>query len=408
MKLPKLRRRICLLLLLIALLSVAVFRVHLAWLPNYQAARAMDALRFRDAHWWLDLGEFIAGENPRTELLRSRAHRKSGDAQQAEQHLTKASALGLASNRVQREQILIQAQAGQVHETLPALNYTLLADPLDMPEAYEAFVLGLIKARVNIRTAIDLCYSWAADFPDDPRPHLLLSKLAIEIMDTDVAAAELRRVLEVDPNHGPGALALAELMLTRQEVAEAVKLLQIAAKDESTRLPALTQHARCLRLLERTKAARTLLETVVLKEDPRSPLANVEWARLEILAGRHESAIARLNEVLSRAPNNHEARQVLARALRSVGRTNEAREQLGLASNAQKALVRAKHLVRKLPLDPRNVDLRYEIGCIYLTYGDAQVGVNWLRSVLYFDANHQGARKTLAEFDQRQQHTSDQ
>ena len=125
-------------------------------------------------------------------------------------------------------------------------------------------------------------------------------------------------------------------------------------------------------------------------------------------AGHHQSAIPRLQGVLEQAPNNHDARETLALALGSAGRAAEASEQLSLVREARAALARAKHLVRKVPLTPRNADVRSEIGRINLKYGDAQLGLDWLQSALSFDPNHQATLHALVEFYERSEKTSAQ
>ena len=392
---PRHRKIICLALLLV-LLSVALAKRNwTAWLPQYLASRQLASRQFDDARWWLSLAQVIAGENPETEFVWARFWRMSSDLNKAKGHLDKARVLGLQADRIQYEEILMSAQSGHLKDTLPLLN-GMMVTASHTPDVYEAYVLGMIKSRTSMRTAIDLLYSWSNEFPEDPYPHFLLAQLSLQLMDIEVASAELQRVLELDPEHAKGAHAMGDLLLETQDLVGALKMFEIAANSEETRLTALVKQAHCRRLMGQTSAARSLLE-VVFQELPESSSGNLELAQIELSEGELENAIMRLESIISRDKKNHEARYVLGRALRAAGRAEDARTQFKLATESKAALVRSRYLVRKLVLDPNNVDLRSNIGCTILAHGDSQEAVDWLNSALIINPRHQQTLQALVQ-----------
>ena len=292
-------------------------------------------------------------------FYRARLARKTDDFELAQQLLNEAESRGLPTDLAAREQILIRAQAGDVQDAQRLLPIVLQGSPRDAPEVCQAFALGFQRTHTAMDMAVGLLNAWAVDYPQDPRPHVLLAELSLEVMDVDNAMREYRLALGIDPDHGGAALALGQLVLQQHEPDKALKLFQAAALHPSLRPLALAWQARRLRTVGRTREAQTMLSRA-LKESPDLPMGHTEQALLEIDARDFPAAIRRLRAVLEREPFRHEARRALATALRSVGEIEEAREQLELATTANAALVRARHLARDVALDPDNVALRVE------------------------------------------------
>jgi Tfp pilus assembly protein PilF len=248
--------------------------------------------------------------------------------------------------------------------------------------------------------AVRLLNAWIVDYPNDPRPHLMLAEFSLDVMDIDNAMKELRLALSIDPSHGRAALALCELMLKQQQPAEALKLFQTAELSKALRSTALAWQARCFRTVGRDKEARSVL-AVALEETPNSAIANIEQSQLEVASRKFPAAIKRLRTLLDREPYRYEARSILSSALRSVGQTEESREQTAIATAANSALIHARHLARDVAIDDDNVATRAEIGQIYFQYGDPRKAREWLESVLMFDPQHQPTKRTLDELNKK-------
>jgi tetratricopeptide (TPR) repeat protein len=391
------RRLVVAFVCLLVIFMLASNRKLKTWLPHRQARLMLAADQTDDARWWIDLAEQIGGDYSETTLYRARLARKAGSIEKARQYLDKAEKQGLVADRVARERILLRAQSGEVQDAQSLLPVLLQGSPSDSPEVCEAFALGFCKSHTSMRGAIALLNGWVVDYPEDPRPHLLLAELSLEVMDIDNALLELRRALRVAPTHGGAALKLGELTLQQQEPDEAMKLFQTAAHNKATRPAALVWQARCLRTVGRLAEAQTILDQA-FEEAPGSSMGNIEQAYLEIAAGEFDAAAKRTQEVLEREPFRHEARAPLATAMRSLGQVEAAGEQLAIAAAAIAALVRARHLARDVAIDSDNVELRTEIGDIHLEYGDPRKALEWFESVLTIDPRHQPIRQTLDEF----------
>ena len=105
--------------------------------------------------------------------------------------------------------------------------------------------------------------------------------------------------------------------------------------------------------------------------------------------------------LLSRAveynPKHREARYQLARALRTVGRADEAKKHFDWYQETQEKVAEINRILDKVKLDSRNLDLRYRLGMLYLDVGSQSAGVFWLRSVLAEEPAHLAAREALSK-----------
>ncbi len=382
----------------VLLIAIGAGRQLGIWWPLQQVHQELAADRLDAARWWLDWAARFGRNHPETWLYHSRWARKAGDLERAEQSLRVAEVAGLAADRVVRERMLLQAQAGDIRDASRLLPLLLQGSPDDAPEVCEAFAIGFCRTHYSMETAISLLNAWAEDYPEDPRPHLYLAELSLEVMDVDNGARELRRALDIDPEHPRAALRLGELMLQQQSPEEARRLFEIAEQSSAVRSRALVGQAGCLRTVGRLAAAEAVL-AIALQESPESAGGNIEMARLEVARGEFEAATKRLRAVLEREPFQHAARNVLAAALQSLGEAEAARAELATASEANAALVRARHLARDLALEPENVELRWEVVQIYRRYGDPRLAREWLQSVLLLDPDHAGAKAALEELN---------
>jgi len=87
----------------------------------------------------------------------------------------------------------------------------------------------------------------------------------------------------------------------------------------------------------------------------------------------------------------------LARALRAVGRVDEARKHFDWYQETQEKVAEINRILDKVKLDPRNLDLRCRLGTLYLDVGSQSAGVFWLRSVLAEEPTHLAAKEALSK-----------
>ena len=102
--------------------------------------------------------------------------------------------------REAREQIMAQAQLGEMRDA-EKQRTRLLSDPQgDEPEICYAFVQGYLQIH-QYAAARQLLNGWAADFPEDPRPLFLRGTVQMNAELWKEAEADFRKTLTIDPKH---------------------------------------------------------------------------------------------------------------------------------------------------------------------------------------------------------------
>jgi Tfp pilus assembly protein PilF len=134
---------------------------------------------------------------------------------------------------------------------------------------------------------------------------------------------------------------------------------------------------------------------------PTSDNARVELALGDIYQGRFKSAVVTLKTVLQSNPQDHDARYALATALRSLGKLDESNAHFRMASQGQNRMSIARYLTVRLLADETNVDLRREIGELYLQFGSEGEGLAWLDSALELAPRHRPTLQILADYYQK-------
>ena len=142
--------------------------------------------------------------------------------------------------------------------------------------------------------------------------------------------------------------------------------------------------------------AMALVEPVVARV-PDNAEALVLLAKCLIEVKRPEDAAARLTPYVELWPVDFESRYPLAQALRAAGRTAEAQAHFEKYAELQRDVPRLEQLNREVRKDPDSIEIRYEFGWLMWKHISRMEGVVWLQSVLQRDPTHIGAHQALAE-----------
>ncbi|RMG34503.1 MAG: hypothetical protein D6725_14210 [Planctomycetota bacterium] len=333
------------------------------------------------------------------QFLLGRVYRRRGEMAAAGKHLKRALDLGFPPRRIQREQWLAYAQAGEMREAEPHLS-ALLADPgEDGPEICEAFANGYYR-NYQFARAFQILDAWQADFPDDPRPFVFRAVFHEHMMNWKDAEAAYREALKRSPGRSDWKLALAKVLIKLHRYDEANALFEEVAAVQPDAPDLLLGWAESLIEQGRYAEARPKLQRL-LEVDPDHVWGRIQLGALELAAGNPQQAVAILEPVVHDRPWDVTARYNFASALRLVGRTEEAQRHMRFVAEGQKQLARVRSLMEKLAGDPRNVELRFQIGSILLKYDAPEDGAGWLKSVLNIDPNHLPTHRLLADYYSR-------
>lgn len=211
---------------------------------------------------------------------------------------------------------------GKLREAETLYRRVLLADPRQ-PQALA--LLGGLLGEGDRPTEGDLLIRRAlAGRPDDPGLHVALGDSELRGGDLDAAEACYRAALQFDAAHEEGVLTLAEMLLDRDRLEEAERVLRGALRQEPAAGPGV------LRLLAdvcerrgRAAEAEQLYEQVheSVPEDERVLLA---LGRLRLADERPHAALAAYQGALLLDDRLAEAQKGLGDCLLGLGRAEEA------------------------------------------------------------------------------------
>jgi tetratricopeptide (TPR) repeat protein len=210
---------------------------------GYQAIQLRNAFRQRDwksALAMLDAHPQQGNKAAEWNYLRAKAARRSGDHQAAAQALKAASESGWNRDDIAREQILLNAQSGNIADVEKDLQQLRLAGATDeqAEEIYEASARGLMMS-LRFADAFQCLKFWAEWQSDNPLPHLWLGELHQRLEDPQLAANSFAEVLKRDPRHLEGKLKLGGVRLSQLEIEKAEVLFKECVEQDPDSGPAI-------------------------------------------------------------------------------------------------------------------------------------------------------------------------
>lgn len=236
-------------------------------------------------------------------------------------------------------------------------------------------------------------------------PALLRAEIAIKGGDFERAEADLRKILEENPNNNAALLVLSKALAAQNKHEQALQLLDNAIREEADVVPVDVERAR---LIKKTKGAEEAIRTLeaVISRDPSALEPYVMLAEIFDEAGRGQDALSlaqralslktayepeiswedtsRLHSLLGRLYHQNgqleQAVQHLSEAIRLAPKMVEAYLELGKVHCERRQHHLALEVYRKAistaPYDPQAY---YQAGLVYKESKDYQEAERMLR-----------------------------
>jgi predicted Zn-dependent protease len=257
-------------------------------------------------------------------------------------------------------------------------------------------VLGYARIQ-NFPAAYRLLDVWAADWPESAMPHLLRGRLAFARDSFRSAEEDFLRAEQLSPGNQEVRLELARTYQSTQRPHEAIPLLEDCRRNPRLRTEATLLLAVCLKMTGDTTRVLPLLSELV-REQPEHPEALRELGRTHLEAGDAKQAIAALRDAVRLTPYDDEVHYLLAQALQTDGRPDEAQPHFEYTREARSAFRELNELRDVLQRNPSDLAAQVRSGELLLKYSDPQEGVMRLLAVIDRQPSHQPARRLLAEY----------
>lgn len=374
-----------------------------AWWQSGCLARSRAAIadwRFDEALVWIARSQWWDSQSTGALLCEARVCRKQGHVSKARELLSRAARQGHPAQSLRHEELLMQAQTGDLAASEEPLLRVLQGALGDESEICEALVQGYLRTGQQAKAKVTLD-SWQRDFPEDWRPKLWQGRLSLQLRNWKTAASELQAAAQQHPGTPEIEIPLAQALLANHEASQALPLFRRSLVARPDQLDVRLGLARALSSLGEIAEAQKILEETVSRH-PHSDDARLALGQSLLTAQRPAEAVQILWPAVDRFPNNFELRFQLGTALRLVGRVTEAEPHLAFAREAREELRDAEGLREQLAHAPSEPAPRLRLAAILLKYDLDDEGLVLVHGVLVEHPRHHEAHRLLADYYQRQ------
>jgi tetratricopeptide (TPR) repeat protein len=397
-------------MLVLGVIGLAGLAVGLHYWPETHLRKARAALERRDYDSARTLLERYLSSRPdsgEAHLLLAQLDRRAGKYDGADSHLKAARRLGFPADAVELERGLLEVQNGVYNSELDALMSKHLArQDANQYMILEALSQGLTKT-YRLREALACLDQMLVLQPDSAYALRRRAWIYEQGERHDLALADYRHALEIDPDDSVARLGLAQILLgVRKENREAAEHFDRlwAIRKDSTVLLGLAQS---LRRVGKTDEARKLLDDW-LAAHPSDAQALTERGQMALEEQASDLALDLLQRAVKIAPTLPDANYALSLCMTRLGRTAEAKECLARMEQGKQEGKQVKEelgqLVRQLQATPDDADLRCRIAQIFLKGGEEE-GLRWLLVNVQNHPGHRPSHRALADYYERQGNT---
>ena len=385
----------------LAICILAIFSRNSWWPPvfHHMALRSLSAQQPQKALRWLDRAEWMGAQRVDTALLRCRASRRIGDPDQIQAAIAEAVARGAEPRLIEREQLLFQAQSGEMSRAGPYLSQLLTDTSGDNLDVCASFVIGYLRNQ-RYREAGTLVDALMKDAPEDPFPWYVRGRVSALQQLLPKAEADYREAIRRSPQWMDPIISLAELLAETHRQREAIDLFKQVLPEPALAGRAAVGLAECLKATGNPQKAReVLLQTLPLAENDPSLL--ISLGRIEFEESRFSEAASVLSKALTARPWADDAFFILAQCQRQMGLEKEATKTFEKVEEFRKALAELRQLEDQISANPTDEAIRLRSGELMLKYRDPQDGVVELQSVLDLNPGCREAHALLADYFSR-------
>lgn len=328
----------------------------------------------------------------RARVLAARAARNLGEYYEALEHLRHCDTGGSNNEAVTVEKALIAVVRGQ--EPDASLRQRAESEDELAIEILEVLIQYDID-NYRLREALAELTRFLKIRPDDLQARLSRGFVWERFLFFADALEDYRQAVESHPESEEARLKLAQTMLVVATPGEALAQYQWLADRHPDEPQVMLGVARCQRLLGETEEAGRLLK-VLQSRTPESSEVLWEMGQLELDQGHAAVAEPLLRKAMQNSPHDRRMAFSLSRCLLSEGKNDEAAEIEARVAEIDADLRRLDQLRQEVMEDPQNAALRMQVGQIFLSSGEPQEALRWLRQAVRLAPDNQEAREALA------------
>jgi tetratricopeptide (TPR) repeat protein len=189
-------------------------------------------------------------------------------------------------------------------------------------------------------------------------------------------------------------LELAEVLVRLGDPAGARRQLE-ACRGQVAEAARRDLIGQCCRMVGDGPAQRAAVDAGLAVEPDHAGLLT-QRAGIDLADGHPDQAVERLNRALTADPYRADAAYQRGLALRVLGRHSESARDFARAAELNRLVITMSDLNKKAAQDPRDADVRDQLGRLCVELGKPELAASWYRAALACDPKHTGARLGLA------------
>ncbi len=338
----------------------------------------------------------------RVHLLAARAARREGDFETAVGRLQEIQAtLGDESPETFLEWAMLHAAGGDLEKVEGYLQDQARHDPQNLLLILEALAEGYLRV-ARVASALHCMDECLAHEPDDVHALYLRGNIYRQSGSWTKAAPDLRRVVELDPDHPQARRWLAVALVHIGRYDEAVRHLEILRQGQPEDVEILVRLAICRHRMGRSREASELLDAI-LAQHPDNGLALLTRGQIDQMNGQLPQAEKWLRQAVRALPYDYQARWALTECLRRQEKIEQAEIEEARANQLRDRWERIEEITaHQMSQRYHDAALHCELGKLMLELGITEPGKSWLVSALHLDPQYVPALMALADYYDKQ------
>jgi putative PEP-CTERM system TPR-repeat lipoprotein len=301
--------------------------------------------------------------NVRARLLLAKISLHIGDVEAARKEIDQALAAGAGSTQTAELLAQIMLEQGQSTELLSDIQ----SGKIELEAPKRALYRGLaMLVSGQLDTASEAVHEALRLDPTLVRAHTALAEISIAKDDSESALVEIAEALKVDATDARAWLLRGTLLVRRGEFHDAVTALGSARQNASNQLSIQQYNAVLAALTEAQlasgdKAGAQKTQQELAARLPDAPATQLLAARLAMVDQDYAAATAAARKAISAAPNFTPARMLLGAALLAQGSLNQAEVELSSVVRAAPENIEARKLLAQVNLRLQRPDVAMQI-----------------------------------------------
>lgn len=233
--------------------------------------------------------------------------------------------------------------------------------------------------------------------PQSSRVHFIQAQLLMRTAPAELAIPELQQAIKLEPQYLPAWLMLASVTSDLNQTAAMRAACQGALKLDPGNPAALgiLSHAKMQSGSAQDLQQAGQLAEQALRTNPQDGPSHMILGLLDLRANHNQEAIGHLEAALLANRSDTEARSNLAKAYQRVGRAADAALQLKVLQSELEVTDQMRHLTTQSKMRPRDPDLHYQLGNLYVSTGANDKAKSEYETALEMNPQHQAARRAL-------------